>query len=112
MLYINKITNDPQQLITLTGIKGVTIQVALRFMPRIQRWMMDIDTSDFSLKGLAITTSPNILRQYRNQITFGIACVADSGIDPFTIEDFASQTANLYLLNADDVAAVEAGYYT
>lgn len=112
MLYINKLTSDAEQDVILTGIPNISIFMTLRFLPRVQRWIMNIEYNDFVLNGRAVTTTPNILRQFRNQIPFGIACVAASGLDPFQISDFASQACNLYLLNAADVQTVEQDFFT
>lgn len=112
MLYINKLTTDPQQQILLTGINGLSISMTLRFMPRTQRWIMGLDTGSFSLEGVAVVTAPNILRQWRNQIDFGIACITGSGLDPFTVSDFATQASNLYLLDADDILEVEGTFFS
>lgn len=108
MLYINKITADPQQQITLTGIPAITIALTLRFMPRIRQWIMGVQTGTQNIQGIAVTTSPNMLRQFRHVLPFGIACLTASGLDPFTINDFSNQASNLYLLNAADVALLEA----
>ena len=108
MLYLNHLTNDPQQQANLTGLPGSQIVLTLRFMPRIQRWIMGVVWNGKSIQGIGVTTSLNMLRQYRNIIPFGIACVADSGLDPYTVNDFQNQAANLYLLDSDDVAAIEA----
>ena len=112
MLYINHLTDDPQQQANLTGIPGLTIGLTLRFMPRIQRWIMGLTYNGQSIQGIAVTTSPNMLRQFRNIIPFGISCVTATGLDPYTVEDFANQASNLYLLNAADVAAIEAQLFT
>ena len=112
MLYINHLTSDPQQQANLTGIPGVSIGLTLRFMPRVQRWIMGLTYGTESIQGIAVTTSPNMLRQYRNIIPFGIACLTASGLDPYTVNDFANQASNLYLLNAADVAAIEAELFS
>ena len=107
MLYINKITADPSQSLILTGIRGLQINMTLRFMPRIAAWQMGIAYGDFSAQGIAVVTSLNMLRQFKNNIPFGIACVRTDGLDPNAVDDFAAQTANLYLLDADDVQVIE-----
>lgn len=112
MLYINKITNDPQQSITLTGIPGATIAMTLRFMPRVQSWVMGITYNAESINGIGVVTSLNLLRQFKNNLPFGIACLRTDGLDPYTVNDFSFQTANLYLLDSSDIAAIEAGYFT
>lgn len=111
MLYINKITSDPQQQITLTGISGISINMTLRFMPRIQTWMAGFAYNDVSIQGVKVVTNPNILRQWRRVIPFGILCYAASGLDPFRVNDFSNKAANLYLLNSTDINLVEVGFF-
>lgn len=112
MLLINNITNDAAQQSTLTGIPGLQIGMLLRYMPRIQRWIFNINYNNFTVNGLAVVASPNILRQWKNIIPFGIACTCAGGLDPFRIDDFSNGVANLYLLNSDDIAAVETEFFT
>ena len=112
MLYVNKITNDPQQQLSLIGIPSLTIQMDLRYMPRIQKWIMDLAFGTTEINGVMIVTSPNLLRQFKNNIPFGISCITTNGLDPYRVNDFATQSANLYLLNAADVAEIESGYFT
>ena len=111
MFLINSLTNDPLQQFNLTGIPGIQMQVTLRFMPRIQTWVMDIIFGTFIARGIPVVCSPNILRQWRDIIPFGLACTDIYFIDPYTINDFASGAASLYLLDSIDVAAVEAEFY-
>jgi hypothetical protein len=111
MLYISKITNDPQQSMILTGLQGKRIAVALRYLPRVRQWIMDISDGVTTVNGLVITNSPNILRQWRNTFGFGIMCLRLDGLDPYALDDFANRVASLYLLDADDVAAIETEFF-
>lgn len=99
------------QQFNLVGIPGVQIGVMLRFMPRIQCWVMDISYGSFVAQGIPIVCSPNLLRQWINIIPFGIACTNIYQLDPYTVNDFADGTASLYLLDSDDTAAVEAQFF-
>lgn len=112
MLYINKITNDPIQNINLIGIPGINIPAQLRYLVRIQRWVIDFSYNGKEYNGIAISTAPNMLRQYRNEIPFGLCCICVNGLDPYGQNDFANQSANLYLLDSSDVAQVETDYFT
>ncbi len=112
MLYINKITDDALQNVTLTGIPNVQIGMTLRYMPRRQSWVMGITYQDFQLEGIAVVTSLNLLRQWRDILPFGISCLRTDGLDPYQITDFENLVANLYLLNADDVEQIEQDWYT
>jgi len=107
MLFLNKITADAQQKFFLTGNVGQRIIMNLRYMPTQMLWLMDIEYNDFKTCGIAVTSSPNMLRNYKNLIPFGIACVTGDGLDPYYIDDFSSGRSAMYLLNAADVLEVE-----
>lgn len=111
MLLIDSLTNDAMQQFTLTGIPGIQVSVLLRFMPRIQTWVMDITYGTFIAQGIPVLCSPNLLRQWENIIPFGMACTNIYQLDPYTINDFTDGTASLYLLDSTDVAAVEAEFF-
>lgn len=108
MLLIRNLTNDSMQQFVLDGIPGIQVSVLLRFMPRTEIWNMDISYADFTAQGIPLVCGPNLLRQWRNIIPFGIACTSPYFLDPYTINDFIDGNATLYLLDASDVAAVEA----
>lgn len=112
MLYINKITNAANQQLTLTGIPGIQIATTLRFLPRAQQWILGVAYGDVSIQGVSIMNSPNMLRKWKNVIPFGISCLRTDGLDPYQDGDFADEIANLYLLDATDVAQVETDFYT
>lgn len=112
MLYINKITNDPIQNINLTGIPNLNIAMTLRYLPRMQLWTMNLAFGTTTINGIMVMTAANMLRQFRNNIPFGICCLMASGLDPYNQNDFATQAANLYLLNSADVANIEAEFFT
>ncbi len=111
MLYINKITRDPSQQMILTGLPGQRIVMTLKFMPRIEQWVMGITWNGVSIQGIAVVASLNLLRQFRHVIPFGISCIRGDGLDPYTINDFADRFANLYLLNATDIEEIEEDWF-
>lgn len=112
MLYINKITKDARQNLILTGIPGIQIALTLRFMPRIQTWIMGIDDGTNSIQGISVVGGLNLLRQYKNVLNYGISCVCPDGLDPYQNTDFATERCTLYLLDAADVAQIEADWFT
>lgn len=112
MYLINSISNDPKQQFNLTGIPGIQVSVLLTFMPRIATWNMDITYGSINLQGIPVRCSPNMLRQWRNVLPFGMACVDIYKIDPYTVNDFALGAASLFLLDSEEVAAVEAGFFS
>ncbi len=112
MLYINKISNDASQLLTLTGIPNITISMTLEYFPRTQSWIMGVTYGSFSVQGIAVVASLNLLRQWKNIIPFGIQCICPDQLDPYQVNDFAAQRSLLFLLNAADVETVEEEWFT
>jgi len=112
MLLINSITNDPIQQMVLDGIPGIQVTVVLRFMPRIQIWNMDVSYTNFIADGIPLVCSPNLLRQWRNIIPFGIGITNNYHLDPYTINDFSTGVSQFYLLDSTDVANIEQTIYS
>ena len=113
MKYIDKISDSAIQTLFLTGNAGQRITLTLRFLPSQETWMMDVsDNNGFEVNGVRVVNSPNILRKYRNNIDFGINCVTANGLDPYFIDDFANQSAFLYLMDAEDVQETEEFYFS
>lgn len=111
MLYINKITNQASQQLRLTGIAGIQITLTLQYMPRTQTWIMGVDDGTTSIQGLAVVCGLNLLRQWKNSIQYGICCIRADGLDPYQIDDFQNQVANLYLLDSSDVQTIEEDWF-
>lgn len=104
MLLIQQITTDAlqQQSVVIDGGQQVLLQ--LYYRPEQYGWFFNvIQYNDFTLKGLRITNSPNMLYQWRNQIPFGIACYTNQLREPTQQEDFATGAAKLYILSAAEV---------
>jgi hypothetical protein len=112
MLYINKITNDPLQQLILNGIPNLQITLQLQYYPRSQRWAMNINDGVFQANGIAVVCGLNLLRQWKNIISYGITCIRPDGLDPYQLDDFQNQVANLYLLDSADVAQIEQQWFT
>lgn len=118
MIQLTKLTIVAYQSFKLRGEKGEEIAVELRYAPRMKRWMMNISYLDFNLpNGAMLANAPNILRNYRKNIPFGILCTSTDGFDPAYLDDFISvgnavPRVTLCLLNSDEVKLVESEFYT
>jgi hypothetical protein len=112
MLYVSGLTNDASQQFNLTGVPGVNVAGTLQFLPRVQRWIIGLTWGTWTANGIAVVNAPNFLRSFKNVIPFGLACIRTDGLDPFQIDDFANQVANLYLLDSTDVATIEEDWFS
>lgn len=105
MLLIKQITSDPFQQQTLILPDGSTLFLQIYFMPMQYAWVItELTYGTFTLNGLRITNSPNMLYQYKNQLPFGLACFSTQNREPSQQEDFSSGASNLYILTAAEAA--------
>ena len=108
MRLIQQVTSDTRQKQSITLPDGSIVQLSIYFMPMQYGWFIDeLVYGDFILKGLRITNSPNMLRQWKNKLPFGLACISKGDREPMLQEDFSSGNSNLYLLSEDEVQAYE-----
>ncbi len=111
MNLITNISDSPCQTFTLPLADGTQMTMTMAYRPQQTGWYFDLSwtgqTPAFQLNGRRIVTFPNMLRQFRNQITFGLACVTADNLEPLNQTDFSSGYANLYILDMADVGQVE-----
>lgn len=101
---IQQITNDTTQTQNLILPDGTTLSISMYFVPMQYGWFItNLSVGSFILNGLRITNSPNMLYQFKNQITFGLACVSSSQREPSQQDDFSSGASSLYILTSDEV---------
>ena len=104
---VDNLTNSADQLTILILGDGTTVSLELLYHGATQRWVANITYGNTTINGLGLCCSPNILRQWRNVLPFGLAIVTTDQTDPFSINDFSSGRVLIYLLNAADVIAME-----
>lgn len=108
MYQIQQITADPVQTSTLVLPDGSTITFAIRFRSMQFGWFIDeLSQNNFKVQGLRISVSPNILRQFKGSINFGLAVFTTLSREPTQAEDFSSGNFKLYILTAAEVEEYE-----
>jgi len=108
MYQIQQITSDANQQQQLALPDGTLITLQLTYYDQQYGWFANISYgSSFVLNGFRIVTSPNILRQWKNLIPFGLCCVTQDDMEPTQLQDFSSGYATLYVLSSDDVQLYE-----
>jgi hypothetical protein len=108
MRRIEQVTDDAAQKQRITLPDGTTFEFTMRFYPQQYGWFITELTYGemFTLRGMRICVSPNILHQFRNKLPFGIACFSANSREPSLQEDFSSGAAQLYVLDRDEVEYV------
>lgn len=108
MKLMQQVTSDTRQKQSITLPDGSIVQLSIYFMPMQYGWFIDeLIYGDFILKGLRITNSPNMLRQWKNKLPFGLACISKANREPMLQEDFSSGNSKIYLLSEEEVQAYE-----
>lgn len=111
MNLIQQITTDPLQTQTVNLGDGTQLTFTIRFIPMQFGWFFtSIQYQDFTLNGLRICNSLNMLNSFRNQIPFGIACISTSDREPSQQPDFATAASQLYLLTSSEVEQISEFY--
>lgn len=106
MFLIQNIAAAPYQKQSVILPSGAAVNFTLYFRSMQQGWFLEnISYGTFSLNGVRITNSPNILNQWRNEIPFGLACYSTNNREPGLLQDFSSSASILYILSQDEVDA-------
>lgn len=105
---ISNLTNFANQITLLQLEDGSAVTLELIYQGTTERWIANVSYGTRAFNGIGICCFPNIMRQWRNVIPFGIACTTADQTDPVSINDFLTGRASVYLLSAADVLEIEA----
>jgi hypothetical protein len=101
MRLITGITNDAKQQFDAV-IEGYDVAtIYLEYKPNQQSWFMDVTWGDFQTKNIKVVTSPNILRQFKNVLPFGVMITGVDAGDPLLLDDWLSNNEFIMLDEAD-----------
>jgi hypothetical protein len=99
MYIIQNITSDALQNQTLVLPDGTSFSLTIYFVPMQYAWFItQLVYGSFTLQGMRITNSPNMLNQFVNQLPFGLACYSNANREPSQQQDFSSGASTLYVL--------------
>lgn len=112
MRIIETITADAlqEQILPIDGTSQRCF-MTLEFKPNQSSWYYSFTFGDFSVSNERLVVSPNLIRQYKNLLPFGLLLYSASGIDPIHQDSFSSGEAVLNILSAAEVAEVETTLY-
>jgi hypothetical protein len=100
MNIINNLTNSPNQSFTLTVSDGSLINMSLCYIQNQSGWFYSFVHPLLTVGWRRLVISPNLLRQFRNFIPFGLYCTSTDSYEPVFIDDFINQRVTIFLLNA------------
>lgn len=115
MTIIQNISDSTPQSLNVVLPDGSTVTIVLTYRVQQSGWFFDISWGGMSppwqVSGNRLVTSPNILRQYRGVIPFGLTVTTTNNGEPTGQEDFVNGYATPLLLSETDVLDIEAVYY-
>lgn len=107
MKALNFFNGDSKQTAEFVLDDGGIVTFLMFYSPNQQGWFYSIQYGEFISNNRRLVVSPNMLRQFRNRIPFGLACTSVDGYEPVYQTDFQNQRINLYLLSQADVLQAE-----
>jgi hypothetical protein len=113
MKRIHGITDSEDQNMRLVLEDKSRASLTLRYLERQVGWFFDLKYGDgFVLTGVRLVSSPNVLRQWRWILPFGLAVWTKDKGEPMRKADFLNGTVELYLLEGDDLSLFEQGIFS
>lgn len=85
------------------------IVLTLRFFAVAEFWAIDVEYKGRTVYGFKLSANVLHMRSQNFPFDFTVRDLAETGIDPFKIDDFASGRCELYLLTADDMEVIRDG---
>lgn len=109
MQIVRSLTSAPKQFHQLVLDNNDTADFHIRYYPRMLGWFFDIEYQGTVINGVKVVLHPNILRQFKNKLPFGLMFYTDnnSPVEPFQITDFQTGRVKMAILNEDEVKQVE-----
>lgn len=100
---MQQITITENSKIQIINAKNETFNGYINYNSSRQGWFLDLESENFKIYGIRLTSVPNILRQWQDKLGFGICVITENKSEPFFIEDFNTGRAKMYLLEPDDL---------
>jgi hypothetical protein len=114
MTILTTLTQDPNQANPIILPDGSKAVWTLYYRPQQKGWTYDLSWSNplnpalaFSLRGQRLVAGPNIIRQFRNQLPFGLMVQTAGQVEPIAQTTFTDGTTTVYVLDPQDVTSIE-----
>lgn len=115
MKTITGLTDQANQQMSIVLPDGTPVTLIMNFYPQQNAWFFDLSwqgiSTPFTLLGCQMVTSPNLLRQFRKLLTFGLAVFTIDNVEAENQTAFVDGTATLVLLTAAEVEEIETAVY-
>lgn len=104
MITIDNFTTDSRQKQVIQLEDGSSVTLSIYYSRLQYGWFIDeLTYGEFTVKGMRLCTSPNLLHQFKNQIPFGLAVFNSDNREPTELEDLASGNFEFFILDEDEI---------
>jgi len=107
MYLIDGLSDKPKQTQTIILPNGERATLYLEYKALQLGWFMSLTYGDFVWTNVRIVNSPNIIRQAKNIVPFGVSCRVEDDQEPTLKTDFSTGRAKLYLLDEAEMEEFE-----
>lgn len=106
---VTSLNSAARQAISLVLDDGTVADMTLEWVDNQQGWFYSLSyaPASFAVNNQRLVNAPNVLRQFREIIPFGLGCYVPDGGEPWLQTDFISGRVTLLALTAADVATIE-----
>lgn len=101
---MQQVTITENTILEVINGKNESYTVYINYNTSRQGWFLDLVSENFKVYGIRITSIPNVLRQWKNKLGFGIGVLTENRSEPFFLEDFNTGRSKMFLLDPDDLA--------
>ena len=108
---LNSLGNEPRQQVTAILNDGTRLPLTFEYRANQLGWFFGFEYNGINYQNIRLTTSYNILRGYRNWLTFGIRCDTLDELEPMDLDDFLTGYATVFILSPEEVNITESTYY-
>ena len=118
MFDIGNLTEEGNQTSSALLQDGSTVDLTFIYRAAVQRWTVDVERLGFSAKAIGLSMHPNLLRGWRNIISFGLQVTTKDGTDPFLADDLTGDPPRVIVTMLDgtdgrtDLTDVEEGNFS
>lgn len=115
MMTVSGITSNPIQTLRIPVGNGSRATMKLVYRATNQMWFMDLsytksNGATFTLNGIRLCNSLNLLRQYKNRVPFGVLISCPDETEPFLINDFSTGRCSINILTQEEVDQIDTAY--
>ena len=108
MYKISNITEYPLQKKTLSLPDGNQVEITLYFIDLQKCWVIkELVYNEIIIRNMTIVNNPNILREFKNILPFGLLVSCAEGRDPQFINDFSESACEMFILSKEEVESYE-----